>query len=528
MLERVQCMRQETLKTLGPALKTLVVQRGLPGLSLAITTREETLFLYSYGFANVEAQRAIDETVLFQIGSISKMFTALAVLQEAEKGRLELHAPVTKYLPWFTFGLGDITVHHLLTHTAGLPEGSDGSPDSLYSVYVMNELKSIWKPGEHFYYSNIGYKALGLVLEKVTGKPYADIIRENILQPLNMKNSEPITPHALYPRLAIGYSALYDDRPSHPSHPLKPATWTQNTQGDGSIASTANDMLCFARAMLKENLLSKEIFTLLASPHVADNAGEPFTAYGYGTMLMSVNNSECFGHTGAMVGFQSALLIDPKHDYGIVLLINSLGRLDTIDVVSAVHKALLEPSQETFNFPVSQSKDVQLGEYVGVYQNENETLEFTAEEDKLHLRSGSLNVLLETQSEDKFYALHPHFERDVFQFEHDEQNTVTHVIHGNDVWFNANYQGEKTFACPEEWQSYHGHYCSYSPWLPSLRVTLVKGQLRFDGDVLQPQADGSFRPSGAQPNVLVFHDVVDGKAQRLRLSGSDFYRVGEV
>lgn len=517
------------LKPLEPGLLAFVEEQGLPGLSLAVTTRKQSVCSYSCGFANLEAQRFTDLKTLYQIGSISKMFTALAVLQEVEKGRLELHAPITKYLPWFKFGknLGDITVHHLLTHSAGLPEGSDGSPDSLYSVYVMNELEAIWKPGQRFYYSNIGYKVLGLILEKVTGKAFSDIIRENILQLLGMNKSQPVITHALYPRLATGYAALYDDRPFHKSQPLKPATWLENLQGDGSIASTADDMLCFARAMLNEELLSNDMFTLFTTPHIADDAGEPFTAYGYGTMLMNINGAECFGHTGAMVGFQSALLIDPHNGYGIVLLVNSLGQLDTIDVVTAVHKALLERTQETFDFSGSQEKGISLEDYTGIYANEKETLEFIVIGKDLQLRSGSLDSLLEVHEDDTFIALHPRFERDVFQFERNEENTVTRVVHGNDVWFNEKYQSEKEFTHPETWNAYPGHYRSHSPWLSNLKVTLVKGQLRLDGDVLEPQNNGSFRPHAGQPNILFFHDIVDGKAQRLRLSGSDFYRVGE-
>jgi D-alanyl-D-alanine carboxypeptidase len=523
------------LQRLEPALLEFVKQQHVPGLSVAVTTRERTLFSYSCGFANHEARVLTDVNTLYQIGSISKMFTALAVLQEVEKGSLDLHAPVTNYLPWFGFRntLGDITVHHLLTHTAGLPEGSDGAPDSLYSVYVLNELDAVWKPGERFYYSNIGYKALGFVLEKVTGKSYADIIQEQILTPLEMRQSAPTITTALYPRLATGYVPLYDDRPFYPSQPLRPATWLENIQGDGSIASTANDLLCFARAMLNrgvvgtKKLLSEGMFGAFTASHIADDGGEPFTAYGYGTMLMNVNDVPCFGHTGAMVGFQSAFLIDSSNGYGIILLVNSLGQLDTIDVVSAIHKVLLEPKHGAVDFSTLQAKQVSLETYAGVYKNETETLEFVFAEGELRLCSASLDTLLEPYEDDTFIALHPRFEKSVFHFERNEQGSVTNVVHGNDIWFNEKYQGEKESTSPETWNAYPGYYRSYSPWLPSLRVTLVKGELRLEGDVLVLQVDGSFRPQSAQPNVLSFHDVVEGNAQRLRLSGSDFYRVGK-
>jgi len=248
-----------------------------PGLALALTDRERTLRVATYGFADLAARTPVTPDTLFEIGSIGKSFTSLALMREHEAGNLDLQAPVARYLPWFAVrsAFPPITVHHLLCHTAGIIAGTDPTPGVADQVWALRETEAATAPGTGFHYSNVGYKALGLVLERLTGQGYGDAIRSRILAPLGMTASEPAITNALRPRLAVGYASLYDDRPAHPSHPLVPATWLETESGDGSLASTPEDMAVYLRMLLnrgrgaRDRLLSEAGFAAMTQRIIA-------------------------------------------------------------------------------------------------------------------------------------------------------------------------------------------------------------------------------------------------------------------
>jgi CubicO group peptidase (beta-lactamase class C family) len=222
------------------AARTELERTGQPGLSVGVTDRDRTLAVRTYGLADLAAQRPVTPETLFEIGSIGKSFTAVLVLQLADEGRIDLHAPVDRYLPWFTVpqAAGDpaITVAHLLSHTAGIAAGVDATPEAAFQVWSLRDLPATSAPGERFHYSNVGYKALGLVLEAVEGRPYPEVLRARILDPLGMSATEPAITHAMRARLAVGYEYLHDDRIGYPGAPLAPATWLETDTADGSIA----------------------------------------------------------------------------------------------------------------------------------------------------------------------------------------------------------------------------------------------------------------------------------------------------
>src|SRR5262249_32039372 len=159
--------------------------------------RETTLHTANVGFRNLEAESAVETGTLFQIGSISKSFTALLVLQLREEGLLDLHAPGTQGLPWFEGRPhhAPITPPHLpapttapplLRHTAGLVRGSEMSPGDVSEVWRLRKIEVGGPPGWSFHYSNHGYKTLGLMVARITGRPFHDVLRERILEPLGM------------------------------------------------------------------------------------------------------------------------------------------------------------------------------------------------------------------------------------------------------------------------------------------------------------------------------------------------------
>src|SRR5919197_3952655 len=161
------------------------------GVSIALTGREELVGVVPVGSADLESREPLTEDHLFQIGSVGKSFTAIALLQLHEEGRLDLRAPVTEYLPWFEVKRQPpITIHHLLTHTSGLFTGMEISTDGAFDVWWLREEELGFDPGTNYSYSNMGYRTLGLVLEAITGSPYAEEIGARILRPLGMRATE--------------------------------------------------------------------------------------------------------------------------------------------------------------------------------------------------------------------------------------------------------------------------------------------------------------------------------------------------
>ncbi len=302
-------------------------ESDLPGLAIGLTGRDGPPAVRTFGFADLAARRPIEPETLFEIGSIGKSFTAIAILQLAEEGRLDLDAPVVDALPWFAMPVigRPITIHDLLTHTAGITAGIDGTPEATSQVWALRDRRPGSAPGERFHYSNLGYKVLGLVIEAVAGRPYPEVIRTRILDPLGMAATEPAITNDIRPRLAVGYDYLHDDRIGYPGRPLVPATWLETATADGSIASTAGDMAAFARMVLRRGegpagrLVSEASFARMAGPHARTPRGN---GYGYGLATLAFGGRTFLGHSGGMVGYQSALLVDPAAGTGAVVLQN--------------------------------------------------------------------------------------------------------------------------------------------------------------------------------------------------------------
>ncbi|HUP32615.1 MAG TPA: serine hydrolase domain-containing protein [Gaiellaceae bacterium] len=322
---------EAVLEAIDATVESELERTGQPGLTLGVTAPDETLAVRTYGFADLASRAPVTPEMLFEIGSIGKTFTAILVLQFADEGKIELQAPVDRYLPWFDAAqrAGDrpITIAHLLSHTSGIVAGIDGTPEAAFQVWSLRDLPTRSAPGERFHYSNVGYKALGLVLEAVAGRPHPELLRERILRPLGMSATEPEITHDLRARLAVGYEYLHDDRDGHPGAPLAPATWLETATADGSIASTAADMCAFARLLMRRGegpagrLLSEEAFAEMATRRggIDETAG-----YGYGLILRELDGRRFVGHGGGMVGYLAGLQVDVEAALGAVVLQNGV------------------------------------------------------------------------------------------------------------------------------------------------------------------------------------------------------------
>lgn len=518
-----------------------------PGASVALTDRETALELIQHGWADVSAGTPVAPEHLFQIGSISKSFTAIALLREHEEGRLDLRAPVTEYLPWFEVrsSYEPITVHHLLTHTAGLVTGMDFTGEGVHEVWALREMEAGWAPGTRYLYSNAGYKALGLVLEAVAGKPWWELVRTRVLEPLGMRDTVPIIAHDVRRRSAVGYAPFYDDRPWQVSHGVVPSTWFESATADGTICSTAADMAAYLRMLLNGGrgpdgpILKEESFALLTQRAVAANDEKEPAWYGYGIVTRERHGHTQIGHSGGMIGFTALIVGDLDSGFGAVMLLNGGGErleaglhaIESLEAHAAGHPLPAIPERP------DPARIENAADYVGTYRCAERTLTVTAGGERLTVDLDERSAVLERPDagsrSDVFLVAHPELDRFVLGFGR-ENDVVVEASHGPDRFVNERYGGPTEFEHPPEWESYTGHYRSHNPWASNFRVVLRAGRLWLVATFAEEHGDGELVPLGegefrvvsedGSPSLIRFDTVIDGKATRAIHDCAPFYR----
>ena len=512
-------------------------EANTPGMALAITSRDRLLHVATFGFGNLDAGRSLTADTLFEIGSISKSFTSIALLQLRDEGRFDPQAPVTAYLPWFSVksSFAPITGHHLMTHTSGLPRDRDDVPSSRYQAYGVREREVGYAPGARYAYSNVGYQVLGYALESMAKKPYAEVITERILKPLAMNASAAQFTHDTRLKLAVGYQRLYDDRPSHSAHSLVPATWLEYAAGDGSIVSTPADMAAYARMLLNRGaapngarILSESAFTALTQR--AAPAGEN-TWYGYGLMTSDRDGRILLSHSGGMVGYASMLVADPEAGVAAVVLVNGPGnpgavahfalRAARATLRGAPLPALPEPSDPAI---VNNGAD-----YAGTYTSGSRTLVLKADPPVLGVPVGNRLMLLEARGRDTFYLNDAAWDRFLLRFERDSTDVIG-FSHGSDWYAREGRRVAEVAPHPREWDAYPGHYRTTNAWFSNFRVAVRRGVLYLmepsGGETrMEPIGPALFKEAGMSAERLRFDGIVDGQALRANLSGVDYYRV---
>ena len=512
------------------------------GIALALTDRERTLCVGTYGYANLDAQIPVRPDHLFQIGSIGKSFTAIALLQLHEQGQLDLHAPVTQYLPWLEIPTSyePVTIHHLLTHTAGIVTGTDESPTMFGEAWNLRHTATGCPPGDYFHYSNSGYKVLGLVLETLTGQPYAQVIRERILNPLGMDSTEPVITHTTRARHAVGYLPLPDDRPFirpfTDKSRLAPATWFETGTADGCITSTPGDMAIYLRALLNnaKGLIQPDTFLLMTMPYIQAHTEDHSFQYGYGLDIIQKEGRDQIAHGGGMVGYYAFMLGDVNTGLGAIVLMNGPG--GTYPVADFAVKTLLAEHENKPLPEIPAPKNFldvdNANDYEGEYHSPNKALTLTTSAGKLALTpAGGDPIPLAQRAPDLFHANRPDFDGYFLQFCRDEQGNVTDLFHGTDVYESARFSIRQTVSYPSEWDAYPGHYISHNPWYPHFRIFLRKGKLTLsqplEGDESLTEIEpGIFRVGEDErsPERLHFEAIIDGKATQAVFSGTRYYR----
>jgi len=508
---------------------------GAPGMTLSLANRDGLLRASTYGLADTKAGAKVQSNTLFEIGSISKSFVALSLLQMREEGKFDPSKPITIYLPWLKIDskYSPITGHHLLSHTSGLP---DGVPLEL--IGPDQPLWTGFAPGEHFAYSNVGYDLLGLVLEAIDRQPMATVLSQRILNPVGMSSSEPVITNTIRPRMAVGYAPMFDDRPFPLRGRLAEAPWVEFGEGAGSVSSTATDMGAYLTMLInrgktkRARIVSEDTFKLITTPVIKAPFWGQDANYGYGIWTNEFEGHALLRHTGGMVAFSSAMHVDLTSGIGAFASVNANLAGYRPNVVAKYALDLLRATLDGKDLPSAPSTSTapdqitNASDFGGTFSSaDGSKLIFTAEGGNLWLMAGTHRVALERAGGDRFFVKHPDFDLFLLEFGRDH-NVIVEAFHGARWFTNERYAGPKTFDYPKEWDALDGHYRNDSPWFGSTRVFVRKGKLTADGAPLTPLGDGMFRVGAEEwsPERLSFGPVVNGRARRMKFSGVEFYR----
>ncbi len=300
----------------------------IPGLALAIVYNGEPVYLKGYGTAGTSGPATAQTP--FIIGSVSKSFTALAAMQLVEEGKLDLDRPVQDYLPWFTMAgehdPGDITVRHLLVQTSGIPNAAGVTSLARSSIKTteeelraLSEVHLASKPGHSYIYSNANYNILGHLIDRVSESGYVHHVRENIFEPLGMKNSYLSRIEGLDAGMSDGYTKVL-------GFPLAgEVQYLDNSLAAGFIISSAEDMCHYLLMHLnggsyKGNTILTDVG--LAELYRPGNVVEGDSVYAMGLVVTEDRDSTLVMHDGATQGFNSGLVFSPEEQWGVVVLTN--------------------------------------------------------------------------------------------------------------------------------------------------------------------------------------------------------------
>jgi len=295
----------------------------LPGMAVLVARDGKIVFQDGFGFADIDRRIPVTAETRFRIGSVSKQFTAAAILRLADEKKLSLADPLDKFFPGFPDG---VTLHHLLTHTSGIHSYTDKpefmgrvtrpiKPDELIDWFRKDPPD--FAPGAAFHYNNSAYFLLGEIVAKVSGKSFDVCLREMFFKPLGMENTG-IYENASPPSAAAaGYSCTAEA--SAPALDWD-MTWAG---GAGALYSTVGDLFLWNEALFGGKVLKPDSFKAMISP-VKLPDGVDGMEYGYGLMISKLNRLPAIGHGGGLNGWSSDLMRLPEQNCTVVALANAL------------------------------------------------------------------------------------------------------------------------------------------------------------------------------------------------------------
>jgi CubicO group peptidase (beta-lactamase class C family) len=317
-----------------------IARQHIPGVAVAVVKAGTVIEAQGFGLANVEHQVPVTAETIFQSGSLGKMFTSAAVMLQVEDGKVALSDPISKYFPGAPATWQSITVRHLLTHTSGIPDYTDGAID-LRKDYTEEQLAEMayglklgFTPGEKWSYSNTGYLLLGIIIRKASGAFYGDVLAERVFKPLGMATTRVISEADIVPHRAAGYALVKGE--------LKNQEWVSaslNTTADGALYFSVKDLIAWDAAVRAGRLLKPASWASVFEP-VRLNDGKTH-GYGFGWTIDVRGGQPLYHHGGTWQGFKTHYARFVRGDISIIALAN-LRQADPAKIVDGI-AALMDP-----------------------------------------------------------------------------------------------------------------------------------------------------------------------------------------
>jgi CubicO group peptidase (beta-lactamase class C family) len=363
---------------------------GTPGGAIAVVLGDRVVYSRGFGIASVETNEPVRPEMLFRLGSTTKMFTAAALVSLAERGAIDLDAPVGSYVMGLNAKVARVTGNQLLSHTSGFFDeapmiGSNDETALEKEVRSWTDSRFFTEPGKIFSYSNPGYWFAGFLIEHASKRKYADQLAESIFTPLGMTRT------TLRPMVAMTYPLAqgHEETPQGP-RVIRPAANNAASWPAGSIFSNVNDLSRFVIAFMNEGridgkqVLPPGVIRRLSTPHATIPGGN--ASYGYGLQLSKSRGVDEVSHGGSRAGYGSSIRMVPSRKFGVITLANRTGIGLTATADRAMQIALaLEPLDTS---PTAQSSlaPADLNAYVGTYSQGPRTIQVLVRDGKAMLK----------------------------------------------------------------------------------------------------------------------------------------------
>jgi CubicO group peptidase (beta-lactamase class C family) len=416
-----QAADQDSEKDLSARIDKLlsdVYKPGQPGAAVLVKKHGNVILRKGYGFANLELNVPVEPDMVFRLGSVTKQFTAVAVLMLAEEGKLSLQDEVTKFVPDYPTQGKKITVEHLLTHTSGIKSYTD-LPEwlplqrkdmTVAEIIALAKDKPMeFAPGERWKYCNSGYILLGAIIEKASGKTYAEFLESRVFTPLGMKSTLYDSTSRVVPRRASGYSK------GKAGFENAPYLSMSQPYAAGSLASSVDDLATWTESLLAGKLVKKETLERAFTSYGLKDGLD--TGYGYGWFISRYEGHRLIEHGGGIHGFLSYAMFFPEDEVFVALLTNST--VVELRPDSPAFRAACLTLGIPFKEPVAISlPEAELETLTGVYVNaQGEELFVTREGSKLFAQAagGGKSEIRPVSPTEFFYAEAPgraHFLKD--------------------------------------------------------------------------------------------------------------------
>jgi CubicO group peptidase (beta-lactamase class C family) len=426
----IQVQAKSTSKQIDALLNDLFEKNGPGGVALVVKDGK-TIYRKAFGMANLELGVKMKPDHIFRIGSITKQFTAVAILKLIEEGKIKLNADITEYIKDYPTQGHQITIEQLLNHTSGIKSYTsmkkwdsearkrDFTPAELVDYFKNQPMD--FKPGEEFRYNNSGYILLGHIIELVSGKTYEEYIQENIFTPLNMENSSYGSTSRIIKNRAYGYDKANEN--------YKNADFLSMTQpyAAGSLLSTIDDVHKWYKAVLADKVISKENREKAHNNSTLNNAEK--IDYGFGWRIGNIQATKMIEHGGGINGFLTASLVLPEEDVFVAIFSNCLCNFPG-EIAKQVAAITID---KPFEWEKVSLDDDLLKSYQAVYQQADENQRIISYKDgKLFsLRTGGSKYEIFPFAKDKFF-----FEDEVLtlEFNRDSNDAIESVtLHSTGV-----------------------------------------------------------------------------------------------